>query len=87
MESFDVIVLAAGLGTRMKSEIPKVLHEISGKPLIFYVLETVVSLEPSRIILVVGFGGERVVQVVNGFGIGSIPSSFLFFTAMCRWLR
>ncbi len=53
------IVLAAGKGTRMKSEKPKVLHEIAGKPMLQYVLETVAPLD-AEIYTVVGHGAEAV---------------------------
>jgi UDP-N-acetylglucosamine diphosphorylase/glucosamine-1-phosphate N-acetyltransferase len=72
MKNFDVIILAAGLGTRMKSDLAKVLHHIAGKPLIYYVLKTITSLEPHRIILVVGHQAKQVVEIVNGFGIDNI---------------
>jgi bifunctional UDP-N-acetylglucosamine pyrophosphorylase/glucosamine-1-phosphate N-acetyltransferase len=49
-----VIVLAAGLGTRMKSRLPKVLHRIAGMPMISHVIAAVAPLKPSRVVLVVG---------------------------------
>ena len=49
-----VIVLAAGLGTRMKSKLPKVLHRIAGAPMIAHVIAAAAPLKPSRIVLVVG---------------------------------
>jgi bifunctional UDP-N-acetylglucosamine pyrophosphorylase/glucosamine-1-phosphate N-acetyltransferase len=55
-----VVVLAAGKGTRMKSEIPKVLHAIAGRPMIFYSLETAVRLSPQSITVVLGHQAERV---------------------------
>jgi len=68
-----VIVLAAGLGTRMRSELPKVLHPICGRPLLAYVLDAAATLEPARIVVVTGAehdeveallpsGAERAVQ-------------------------
>jgi bifunctional UDP-N-acetylglucosamine pyrophosphorylase/glucosamine-1-phosphate N-acetyltransferase len=50
-----VIVLAAGLGTRMRSRRAKVLHEVGGRPLLHYPLRALRSLAPSRVILVVGY--------------------------------
>lgn len=47
------VVLAAGLGTRMKSSLPKVLHTINGKPLVRYVVEAVSAVSPQRIVVVV----------------------------------
>ncbi|MFZ5905858.1 MAG: bifunctional UDP-N-acetylglucosamine diphosphorylase/glucosamine-1-phosphate N-acetyltransferase GlmU [Nitrospirota bacterium] len=48
------VVLAAGLSTRMKSSLPKVLHTIHGTPMLQYVLDTVSKLNPQRLVLVVG---------------------------------
>ncbi|MBN2057933.1 MAG: NTP transferase domain-containing protein [Candidatus Saganbacteria bacterium] len=49
-----VIILAAGKGTRMKSDLPKVFHEILGEPMLTYVLDTVDQLRPKQTYLVVG---------------------------------
>ena len=49
-----VIILAAGLGTRMKSDVPKVLHEVCGRPLLSYVLDAAHGLAPDRIVVVTG---------------------------------
>ncbi|MCX8084315.1 MAG: bifunctional UDP-N-acetylglucosamine diphosphorylase/glucosamine-1-phosphate N-acetyltransferase GlmU [Calditerrivibrio sp.] len=53
-----VIILAAGKGTRMKSELPKVLFKVAGKPMIDYVLESAKSLAPEEIIVVIGSGAD-----------------------------
>ena len=55
-----VIVLAAGQGTRMNSDLPKVLHPLAGAPLLAHALATARTLEPERTIVVVGHGGEAV---------------------------
>lgn len=55
-----VVVLAAGKGSRMKSDLPKVLHPIGGRPMLHHVLETAVALSPQRIVCVVGHGTDRV---------------------------
>ena len=55
-----VIILAACQGTRMKSRLPKVLHPLAGKPLLGHVLDTARSLNPKRIVVVHGHGGEQV---------------------------
>jgi bifunctional UDP-N-acetylglucosamine pyrophosphorylase/glucosamine-1-phosphate N-acetyltransferase len=55
-----VVVLAAGKGTRMKSERPKVLHQLCGRSMLGWVLEAVLGLEPERIVLVVGHGAADV---------------------------
>jgi bifunctional UDP-N-acetylglucosamine pyrophosphorylase/glucosamine-1-phosphate N-acetyltransferase len=61
-----VIVLAAGEGTRMKSDLAKVLHEIGGKPMIRHVLDSIRKLSPSRIIIVVGHQAEAVIEELEG---------------------
>lgn len=58
------IVLAAGKGTRMKSDLPKVLHPLAGRPMINHLLDTVARLTPERIVVVVGPEGEAVAQAV-----------------------
>jgi bifunctional UDP-N-acetylglucosamine pyrophosphorylase / glucosamine-1-phosphate N-acetyltransferase len=55
-----VVVMAAGLGTRMKSDIPKVLHPICGRPLLAYVLDAATSLAPARLVVVTGPGRDGV---------------------------
>ncbi|MFN2404442.1 MAG: bifunctional UDP-N-acetylglucosamine diphosphorylase/glucosamine-1-phosphate N-acetyltransferase GlmU [Pyrinomonadaceae bacterium] len=56
----NVLVMAAGLGTRMKSKRAKVLHELGGRPLIAHVVRAAQSLEPQKIIVVVGHQAEEV---------------------------
>ncbi|UCE30048.1 MAG: NTP transferase domain-containing protein, partial [Burkholderiales bacterium] len=60
----NVVVLAAGIGKRMRSELPKVLHRLAGRPLLAHVLDTARSLNPRRLVLVYGHGGERVRQAL-----------------------
>jgi UDP-N-acetylglucosamine diphosphorylase/glucosamine-1-phosphate N-acetyltransferase len=57
-----VIILAAGKGTRMNSDLPKVLHKLQGKALIDYVIDESELLDPKEIILVVGFKKEQVIK-------------------------
>ena len=61
----EVIVLAAGRGTRMKSELPKVLHPIGGKPMVACVLDTARQLGAKRIHVVVGHGASQVSDAVE----------------------
>ncbi|HYX65625.1 MAG TPA: bifunctional UDP-N-acetylglucosamine diphosphorylase/glucosamine-1-phosphate N-acetyltransferase GlmU [Burkholderiales bacterium] len=56
----DVIVLAAGQGKRMRSQLPKVLQPIAGRPLLAHVLDAARALSPRRTIVVHGHGGEQV---------------------------
>jgi bifunctional UDP-N-acetylglucosamine pyrophosphorylase / glucosamine-1-phosphate N-acetyltransferase len=55
-----VLVLAAGQGKRMKSDRPKVLHLLEGRPLLAHVLDTAFSLEPAGVVVVVGYRAELV---------------------------
>ncbi|MCQ9617716.1 bifunctional UDP-N-acetylglucosamine diphosphorylase/glucosamine-1-phosphate N-acetyltransferase GlmU [Paenalcaligenes niemegkensis] len=56
----NVVILAAGLGKRMQSALPKVLHPIAGKPMLEHVLDSARLLQPDRIVVVVGHGAETV---------------------------
>ena len=60
-----VVILAAGKGTRMNSDLPKVLHQLHGKSLIDYVLNESEALNPTEIILVVGFKKNKVISHTN----------------------
>ncbi|MFJ1809845.1 MULTISPECIES: bifunctional UDP-N-acetylglucosamine diphosphorylase/glucosamine-1-phosphate N-acetyltransferase GlmU [unclassified Streptomyces] len=60
-----VVVLAAGEGTRMKSAIPKVLHEISGRSLVGHVLAAARELDPENLVVVVGHAREKVTAHLN----------------------
>lgn len=61
----DILILAAGLGTRMKSETAKVLHKLGGRPVIAHVVRTAAALDPRRIVVVVGHQAEAVEQSVK----------------------
>ncbi|HKV36522.1 MAG TPA: bifunctional UDP-N-acetylglucosamine diphosphorylase/glucosamine-1-phosphate N-acetyltransferase GlmU [Pyrinomonadaceae bacterium] len=60
----NVLVMAAGLGTRMKSNRAKVLHELGGRPLIAHVVRTAQTLDPGTILVIVGHQAEEVEQAV-----------------------
>ena len=62
MSQTHLVVLAAGKGTRMKSRLPKVLHEVGGLPLIEHVLRTAAAMKPESTVVVVGHEAERVKQ-------------------------
>ena len=56
----NIVILAAGKGTRMYSDLPKVLHVLAGKTLLSHVLDTARCLKPTRLCVVYGYGGEMV---------------------------
>ncbi|MDO5687377.1 MAG: bifunctional UDP-N-acetylglucosamine diphosphorylase/glucosamine-1-phosphate N-acetyltransferase GlmU [Neisseria sp.] len=56
----SVLILAAGRGTRMYSDLPKVLHEIGGKPMLSHVIDTALSLQPTTVGVVIGHGKDAV---------------------------
>ena len=60
----NILILAAGLGTRMKSNLAKVLHPLDGRPLIDHVCETALELDPKRVYVVVGHQAEDVKTAV-----------------------
>lgn len=58
--SLDIIILAAGQGTRMRSALPKVLHPVAGQSMLGHVIDTARALEPDVIHVVIGHGAEQV---------------------------
>ena len=65
--SVSVIVLAAGMGTRMNSDTPKVLHQVASAPLLHHALTAARSLEPARIVVVTGHGAAEVAKAATAF--------------------
>jgi len=61
----NIVILAAGQGKRMRSELPKVLHPLAGKPLLRHVIDCARSLAPRRLIVVHGHGGDTVRQTID----------------------
>jgi bifunctional UDP-N-acetylglucosamine pyrophosphorylase/glucosamine-1-phosphate N-acetyltransferase len=61
---FSAVVLAAGEGTRMRSDVPKVLHPLCGRPMLLHVIDALVALPLERIVVVVGHGAERVTKTL-----------------------
>jgi phosphomannomutase/phosphoglucomutase len=55
-----VVILAAGQGKRMKSDLPKVLHPLAGRPMIQHVVDAAQTLNPARLVVVVGHGADQV---------------------------
>jgi bifunctional UDP-N-acetylglucosamine pyrophosphorylase / glucosamine-1-phosphate N-acetyltransferase len=60
MNKLNVVILAAGQGKRMHSDLPKVLHRLAGRPLLAYAVDAARALAPERICIVHGHGGEAV---------------------------
>ncbi len=67
--SLSVVILAAGQGTRMRSSLPKVLHEIGGRPLLSHVIAMAKELGAKNIIVVYGHGGEIVQAAIDEEGV------------------
>ncbi len=61
----EIVILAAGQGTRMRSTLPKVLHPLAGRPLLAHVLDTAASLSPQQTHVVVGHGADKVVEQIG----------------------
>lgn len=71
--AWTVVVLAAGKGTRMKSSLPKVLHELAGRPLLEHVLDLALDLAPPEgIMVVVGHGAAQVAAVAEARGASTV---------------
>lgn len=63
--SIEIIILAAGQGRRMYSDLPKVLHPVGGIPMLQHLLQTAIGLKPDRIHVVIGHGGAQVKSVIE----------------------
>jgi bifunctional UDP-N-acetylglucosamine pyrophosphorylase/glucosamine-1-phosphate N-acetyltransferase len=66
---FSVVILAAGQGTRMRSDTHKVLHPIAGKPMLLHLLSTVEEMGAERRVVVVGKGREQLEAALDGHGV------------------
>ena len=73
-QGLTVVVLAAGEGKRFRSALPKPLHPVAGKPLLWHVLAAAAPLKADRTVVVVGSGADQVSAAVDGFDLG--PVSF-----------
>jgi bifunctional UDP-N-acetylglucosamine pyrophosphorylase/glucosamine-1-phosphate N-acetyltransferase len=61
----NIVILAAGMGKRMQSALPKVLHPLAGKPLLSHVIDTARALSPTSICVIYGHGGDMVPQMLR----------------------
>src|SRR4051812_19674075 len=71
MSAVDLVIMAAGKGTRMKSRLPKVLHGLAGRPLLAHVLGAASALNARRTVVITGYGAEEVEQFVQGSSTGN----------------
>ena len=70
----NVVILAAGMGKRMQSALPKVLHPLAGKPLLQHVIDTARRLTLSKLCVIYGHGGAAVPEMVAGLAAdGQVP--------------
>ena len=63
--SLKTLILAAGKGTRMKSDLPKVLHKVNGKPMLHKILDVVNFLQPEENILILGYKREEILSTLE----------------------
>lgn len=75
MSNLEVIILAAGKGSRMRSELPKVLHTLAGKPLLQHVVEKALQLKSKKTHVVYGHGGDVVPRALGHFSIDWVEQS------------
>ncbi len=68
----DVVILAAGQGSRMKSALPKVMHSLAGKPMLQHVIDSARKLEPQGLHVVIGHEGEQVEQAMADRGLSFV---------------
>lgn len=66
MSTPAVVILAAGMGSRMKSNLPKTLHSVAGRPILAHVVNAAAELNPTRIVVVVGHGAREVEEAFKG---------------------
>jgi bifunctional UDP-N-acetylglucosamine pyrophosphorylase/glucosamine-1-phosphate N-acetyltransferase len=71
------VVLAAGEGTRMRSETPKVLHPLCGRPMLLHVVDALAALPLERVVIVVGHGAERVTKTLQEQLATELPIEFV----------
>ena len=78
--NIDIVIMAAGKGTRMKSKHPKVLHKLAGRALLAHVVDTAATLKPRSIITITGHGATQVIAACTMFQKATPDLSFKFVT-------
>jgi len=74
-QSLSALILAAGKGVRMKSDLPKVMHPIFGRPMAHYVVEAVRSVGAEAVHLVVGFGRDHLIRFLKPLGVSFVEQT------------
>ena len=82
-----VLVLAAGKGTRLRSKTIKLLHEVAGRPMVAWVLDTAASLKPARTLTVVGYQAEAVEAALAGSGCSFALTPCAARSAPSGWMQ
>ncbi|MGL4666577.1 MAG: bifunctional UDP-N-acetylglucosamine diphosphorylase/glucosamine-1-phosphate N-acetyltransferase GlmU [Saezia sp.] len=75
--NLNIVIMAAGRGTRMKSTNPKALQVLGGKPMLLRIMDTVSTLQPHSVVVVTGFGAEQVAANVQAHELGAKASCVL----------
>ena len=76
----DIVIMAAGKGTRMKSKLPKVLHKLAGRALLHHVMDTASTLKPRRMITITGHGATQVIAACAVYSDSGKPFDLQFVT-------
>ncbi len=74
--NIDIVIMAAGKGTRMKSKLPKVLHTLAGRALLHHVIDTAAQLQPHSLIAVTGHGANQVINSCAPY-LSALPLQFV----------
>ncbi len=77
MTAVDVVIMAAGKGTRMKSRVPKVLHRLGGSPLVSHVISAAAGLQARRVIVITGHGADEVEACVRATAPEGLQLAFV----------
>lgn len=73
--NLEVVILAAGQGTRMRSGLPKVMHPVAGRPMLAHVIDTARALAPRAVHVVIGHGADQVRQTLAGTGVNWVTQA------------